>query len=162
MITPATLTATAKFTNLVTGTYYVYVTKPGMIETWSKEGGQVVTTGSPFSYDFTTAQTQAYGGNMMLKNGLWCFYVGDIDGNGFIDNNDLLSVDNDAFNFAGGSLVTDLDGNQFVDNNDLLLCDNNAFNFVGTISPRLVKRFVKPVPVQKLVPVKKEVTIKAD
>ncbi len=143
-IDASTLSGTAVFTTLPTGQYYLYVTHHNMVETWSKEGGESLTEGMAFGYDFTLAQSQAYNSNMIFRGGLWCMYSGDVDQNGFIDNNDLLLVDNDAYNFASGLVSTDLDGNQFVDNNDLLICDNNAFNFVGTAKPTAPKFLSKP------------------
>ncbi len=128
-----------------TGTYYIVVRHQNTIETWSKAGGESFVDGTPLSYDFTTAVSQAYGNNIVLKGTKYCFYSGDIDQNGFIDNNDLLLIDNDAYNFSSGYLATDLDGNQFIDNNDLLICDNNAFNFTGTQNPTLAKRIAKKV-----------------
>ncbi len=141
-IDPATLTGTASFSGLTTGIYYIYVTHLNTIETWSREGGELITAGTTFSYDFTSAKTQAYGGNLIqAASGKWCIFSGDCDGSGFIDNNDLLQIDNDAFNFKSGSgFLSDLDGSRYVDNNDLLICDNNAYRFVGAAKPRATKR----------------------
>ncbi len=135
-INPSTLQATAAFSNLTSGSYYIYITHRNTIETWSKSGGEPITSGSAFSYNFTSAQTQAYGSNLVLKNGKWCFYSGDVDQNGFIDNSDLLLIDNDTFNFVGGSVASDVNGDKFVDNNDLIFCDNNCFIYVGKVTPR--------------------------
>ncbi|MCX7993615.1 MAG: hypothetical protein N2651_08080, partial [Fimbriimonadales bacterium] len=49
--------------------------------------------------------------------------VGDVDGNGCVDDADLLQV---LFNFGGSDPATDLDGNDVVDDADLLLV---LFNF---------------------------------
>ena len=125
-----------------TDSYYLVIRNRNSIETWSRLPIQF--TNKVLVYDFTSDSSSAYGNNLKKIGSKWCVYTGDIDLNGFIDNNDLLLVDNDAFNFAGGYLITDLDGNQFVDNNDLLICDNNAFNFVGKTSPES-----KPVRARK-------------
>lgn len=143
-INPATLSGTVVFTTLNSGTYYLYITHPNSLETWSKAGGEVITAGAPFSYDFTSAQTQAYGSQLKLISGKYCLYSGDVDGSKYIDNNDLLLIDNDAFAYKAGTNITDLDGTQYVDNNDLLICDNNAFNFIGTKSPQPSKMVAKP------------------
>ena len=140
IIDSVSMSGSVSLENTHTGNYYIVIHHKNTIETWSKTGGESFVDGTPLSYDFTTAASQAYGNNMMLKGARYCFYSGDIDQNGYVDNNDLLLVDNDAFNFSSGYLVTDMDGNQFIDNNDLLICDNNAYNFVGTASPLLVKR----------------------
>ena len=151
-INNSTLTAKATFSALASGNYYVYVTHHNTIETWSKLGGEPLTAHSPFAYDFTTAKTQAYGDNLILSHGKYCLYSGDVDSSGFIDNNDLLAIDNDAFHFVTGTAITDLDGSQFVDSNDLLICDNNAFNYIGVQKPHaggaMGKRPVRSVKVR--------------
>lgn len=135
LLDKTTLTASANFTSLTTGTYYVYITHHNTIETWSKSGGEQVTANSAFTYNFTTAKTQAFGDNLVLANGKYCLYSGDVDSSGFIDNNDLLTIDNDAYHFVAGTAITDIDGSKFVDNGDLLICDNNAFNYVSVKKP---------------------------
>ncbi len=141
-INPSTLVGSASFTALTSGTYYIYITHVNTIETWSKDGGEAIVAGSPVNYDFTSAQTQAYGSKLKLISGKYCLYSGDVDETGYIDNNDLLLIDNDAFAFKSGTVKTDLDGTQYVDNNDLLICDNNAFNFIGKSSPRPAKKAI--------------------
>ncbi len=49
--------------------------------------------------------------------------TGDIDGNGCVDDADLLQV---LFNFGSGNAATDLNGDGVVDDADLLLV---LFNF---------------------------------
>ncbi len=113
--------------------YYLVMKHKNALETWSSS--PITFTDNGTTYDFTTAATQAYGSNLLFKNGKWCVYVGDVDHSGFVDNNDLLLIDNDAFRFVSGYASTDLDGSQYVDNGDLLYCDNNAFNFVHVSKP---------------------------
>ncbi len=144
VIDSVSFNGTVNFNHLSSGTYYIVVKHQSTIETWSKSGGESFTAGSPISYDFTASQSQALGGNMVLKGDKYCLYSGDTNQDNFIDNNDLLLIDNDAFNFAGGYLITDLNGDQFVDNNDLLICDNNAFNFIGAVTPAVKRDITKP------------------
>ncbi len=135
IIDSVTFTGSATFTHASTGAYYLYVAGRAVVQTWSANE-ITYTSGAAGSYDFTTAASQAYGSNMVKKGTKWCLYSGDVDQSKFVDNNDLLRIDNDAFNFVHQYTVTDLDGTKYVDNNDLLICDNNAFNFVGSKNPR--------------------------
>ncbi len=121
-------------------TYYLVVKHRNSIETWSAAG--VTFSGGNAVYSFASAAGQAYGNNEMKDGSIYCIYSGDVDQNGFIDNNDLLLIHNDAYNFIDGYALTDLDGNRFVDNNDLLVCDNNAYNLIRAISP--ISGAVKP------------------
>ncbi len=145
VIDTVSFSGTASLSKVFSGTYYISIKNPTTVETWSKAGGESFTLKTPLTYDFTSAQTQAYGDNLSLLGTKYCLYSGDINQDGFIDNNDLLLIDNDAFNFEGGYRSTDLNGDLFVDNNDLLICDNNAFNFIGTANPHIFKKMAKRV-----------------
>lgn len=128
-------TATVNFTNAVSGTsYYIAVLHRNSIETWSKSGGETFVNGQ-LSYDFTTAASQAFGNNMILVGSDYSFYTGDTNQDGLVDGTDFNAIDNDAFAFAGGYIVTDLNCDDIVDVTDLAYADNNAFNFVGSIIP---------------------------
>ncbi len=113
--------------------YYVILRHRNSIETWS--ANPVTFPTGTTVYDFSSSANKAYASNMMFKGSRWCIYSGDVDQTGFIDNNDLLFVDNDAFNFMTGFRITDINGSGFVDNIDLLIVDNNAYNYVGIQSP---------------------------
>ncbi|MBS1518092.1 MAG: hypothetical protein JSS91_08385 [Bacteroidetes bacterium] len=135
VIDSVTFTGSFLFANAPSGTYYLQVNSRNGIETWSKSGGQVYTAGSPFSYNFTTASSQAYGSNLILKSGKYCQYSGDCNQDGVIDISDLSIIDNDALNFASGYIVSDLNGDYIADLTDFTICDNNGFNFVSRQAP---------------------------
>ncbi|MDQ3019318.1 MAG: hypothetical protein M3R36_01925 [Bacteroidota bacterium] len=135
LIDSITLVAPCVFKNTTSGTYYLQVIHRNSIETWSKSGGETFTTGLKGNYDFTSSQSQAFGNNLVLKEGTWCIYSGDTDKNGVIDLTDLSSGDNDVFYFATGYLLTDLNGDGIVDSSDLIIIDNNAYNYVARIIP---------------------------
>lgn len=125
----------ANFLNANGGLYYYVVVKHrNSIETWTKNA-QLLNSGQPNSYNFTTLSTQAYGNNLKYKNGKWCLYSGDINQDGIIDATDFSMVDNDISFFAQGYVVTDIDGDNFVDGADMAYVDNNAANFVVSIRP---------------------------
>lgn len=123
------------FANAPTGTYYIQVKHRNSIETWSKSGGESFTAGVPFSYNFTTAASQSYGSNEVLKGTKYCFYSGDVNQDGTVDASDGSAVDNDAYNFNSGYIPTDVNGDGSVDGSDLSVVDNNAYNFVGKVVP---------------------------
>lgn len=128
-------TAAVNFAKAVNGVnYYIVVNHRNSIETWSKSGGEVF-TGGVLNYDFTSAATQAFGSNMVLVGSKYSFYTGDPNQDGTVDAGDLSLIDNDAFNFVSGYVVTDLNGDQSVDGTDLTFADNNAFAFVGVVRP---------------------------
>ncbi len=134
VIDSVSLTGSVSFQNASTGSYYLVIRHRSAVETWSASPVSI-TRGALQTYDFTSMQTQAYGNNLMQNGSKWCLYNGDVDQSGYIDNNDLLLVDNAAFAFSSGYLPTDIDGNRFVDNNDLLICDNNAYDYVSVHKP---------------------------
>lgn len=123
-----------EFFSALPGQYYVSTKHRNALETWSAT--PITLTGlTVFEYDFTSGSAQAYGGNMTLKSGKWCFYSGDVNGDGAIDATDVAATDNGAFIFASGYLATDLDGNNFTDATDVAIADNNASEFVGVLRP---------------------------
>lgn len=126
--------ALANFVNAGNGNYFIQTKHRNALETWSLTSVSF-TTGSTTIYDFTFAQAQAFGNNMIIKGGRWCFYSGDVNHDGTVDATDVSLVDNDASNFVIGYVQTDLNGDSFVDGSDFSLSDNNAANFVSVAKP---------------------------
>jgi hypothetical protein len=105
------------------------------ITTWSRDGGELLEKGKFVLYDFTSDSLKTLGQNVIKINNQWCIYNGDINQDGFIDFSDLGLVDNDAYNYVSGFVVTDVNGDLFVDFSDLGLVDNNAYNYIGSVAP---------------------------
>jgi hypothetical protein len=103
--------------------YYIVVKHRSGVETWSSVGNSF--SYYVLSYDMTSGQTQAYGGNLVLKGSKWCIYSGDVNQDGFVTSNDYTSIDNDASK-GDYHLVNDLNGDGFVTSNDFTCIDNNA------------------------------------
>jgi len=123
------------FNNASSGTYYIVVKHFNSIETWSKNGGEAFILGDSTIYNFTTANTQAYGNNQKLKGSKYCIYSGDVNQDLWIDGTDLAQLDNDAYSFLSGRfLPSDLNGDNIVDGADFSIGDNN-WRYVHTISP---------------------------
>lgn len=123
------------FSNAPSGIYYIIVKHRNGIETWSKSGGETYNVGKVLSYDFTIAQTQAFGDNLKLKAARWCIYSGDVNQDGIIDGGDLLVIDNDAYNFVSGYAQSDVNGDGIVDGSDANIAGNNSDNFVSVERP---------------------------
>lgn len=135
VIDSVSLTGSFLFANAPSGTYYVVVRHRNALETWSKSGGESFTVGSVFSYNFTTAATQAYGSNMILVGSKFCLYSGDTDFDYTIDVSDIIEVYNDVTNVVGGYVKTDLTGDNFVDVSDLVMVYNNSTNIISRQAP---------------------------
>ena len=126
--------ATFTFNSAPSGSYYIEVLHRNSLETWS--GSPIaLTTGGSFSYNFTTAASQAYGNNLILKSGKYCVYSGDANQNGIIDLSDVVNVNNASSVFTSGYVQQDVNGDSIVDLSDLILTLNNASVFVTKIIP---------------------------
>jgi hypothetical protein len=127
-------TAQFNFSNALDGTpYWLEVTHRNALETYSATT-QSFTSGM-LTYNFSNALTKAYGSNMTLKGGKYCFYSGDVSQDGTIDLTDLISIDNDNSNFVTGYTTTDCNGDSTVDLSDLIIVDNNNSAFISKIIP---------------------------
>jgi len=130
--------AQLQFTNVSGGVaYYLQLRHRNSIETWSYPLYY-----DPLSfqaqYSFLNPVTQAYGSNMIQVDNLpirFAIYGGDVNQSGDVDATDLALIDNDAFNFASGYILTDVTGDLATDGSDYAIADNNATNFVSTILP---------------------------
>src|SRR5690349_7424230 len=100
------------FTNAVIGNpYYIVMRHRSAIQTWS---AAPLTMSSTTSYDFSIAQSQAYGDNQtFLGSGVWGFYNGDLNQDGNIDLFDFIILDFGINNGLFGYYAADLnvDGN---------------------------------------------------
>ena len=123
------------FSGLYSGRYYIELKNKNCIETWSKSGGENITAGGNYIYDFTSAVSNTYGSNTILKGSRFCLYSGDVNHDGAIDASDISAVDNDSFNSLSGNPVSDLNGDNIVDAEDVSIVDNNAYISVVTVRP---------------------------
>lgn len=113
--------------------FYIVVKSRNTIETWSANPQH--TTDDTLFYDFTSSASQAFGNNMQQMGNEWVLYPGDVNQDGTIDLTDVTIIDNDAYNFMMGHVVSDLNGDDFVDVSDILIAENNSFNFVSAMRP---------------------------
>jgi len=116
-----TFSAPVIFNKALTGNYYIEVKHRNSLETWSNQINYTVALNT--NYNFTSAVTQAYGNNMILKNGKWCIYSGDINQDGFINGNDFTFY-SEQFG-SMGYMASDVNGDGVVNGNDFTIFSNN-------------------------------------
>ncbi|MBI5726662.1 MAG: Ig-like domain-containing protein [Ignavibacteriales bacterium] len=135
--------STVLFTKAVMGSsYYMTVNHRNSVEIWSKASRLIHVPVQ--SFDFLTTKQNVLGDNLAQIGGRMCMYSGDVNQDGYIDFTDMTLIDNDAYIFTSGFVVTDLNSDEYVDFTDLTLCDNNAYNFIGTIKPGVSKNELLP------------------
>ena len=135
VIDSLSFTGTFAFRNAPSGNYYIVVKHRNCIETWSKAGGIVYTFGGINNYNFTTSASQAFGSNLQLVDTKYCLFSGDINQDGSVNLDDVLSAYNDANSFLTGYLNTDVNGDLITELSDVLIVYNNSGNFVSKITP---------------------------
>jgi len=130
-------TWTGLFSRALSGAYYIKMNQRNTITTWSN-AGIGYTRGAAISYNFISPSGQAFANNqkhVCLPSDRWAMFSGDINKDGVIDGSDNAAIENDAFNFVSGDVVTDLNCDDFVDGTDVGFADNNAQNNVAEIKP---------------------------
>jgi hypothetical protein len=119
--------------SVIGNSYYVSLRHRNTINTWS---ASAITFGTTTTYDFTTAATQAYGGNMIeVETGVFAMYSGDFNQDEFVDPYDYPSFELDNVTFALGYLSTDINGDGYVDPYDYPVFEFNNVNFVMSMHP---------------------------
>jgi len=126
------------FRNVVPETLYLISLKHrNSIEIWSNLSVIFKYSRSVFSFQLSSI-VSVYGDNEIQVDTSpirYAMYSGDVNQDGFIDLNDVISISNKANEFAPGYLVQDLTGNNLVDLNDVLMAYNNSVNFVSRKTP---------------------------
>jgi hypothetical protein len=113
--------------------YFIVVKHRNSLETWSSGVNRFINNN--LSYNFSGSSSGAFGNNLILKGGKYCVYSGDVNNNGFIDLDDIISVHNLSNLFPEGYNINDVNGNNVVDLNDVLIVYNNTSNFVSVLRP---------------------------
>jgi hypothetical protein len=126
--------AVATFSTAPTGYFYIVVRHRNSLETWS---GAAQTVGATsLTYDFTTAADKAYGSNMkMLESGVYGFYSGDINQDGFIEGEDYAPLFTAIESLLEGYQSTDVNGDGFVEGEDIPYLYNNSESLIEVIHP---------------------------
>jgi hypothetical protein len=117
----------------LTGDYYITVKHRNSLEITSAAPVSFVPQIITYAFD---QPAKAYGGNLLLMiDGGYAIFGGDINHDGVIDTGDITPFDNDQHNYVEGYVVTDVNGDGIVDGADASIIDNNQFNYVSTILP---------------------------
>lgn len=115
-------------------TYYIALKHRNSIATWSSN--PVAFNAAGTTYDFSSGQSQAYGGNLVDDgNGVFLIYSGDINQDGSIDFNDYPGLDIASSLGILGYDPNDLNGDASVDFNDYPIIDVNSSNGIISIKP---------------------------
>jgi len=115
------------------GAYYVTVKHRNSIETVSSSA--VSFSGASVIYNFNV-NTKAFGNNMILMpDGWWVIYGGDINQDGILDSADIYAVAKAAADFITGYSAGDINGDGMIDALDLIVLDNNSAMFISKKTP---------------------------
>ena len=128
---------TFTFSNPINGlNYYIVLKHRNSIETWSSSGNSFAS--NSLTYNFSTANTQAYGNNMKSVDASpvrYAIYSGDINQDGFVNLTDVVAAYNGSSNFTTGYIPADVNGDNIVDLTDVVITYNNSSNFVSKVTP---------------------------
>lgn len=122
----------------VNGPYMVVIHHRNSIAVCSAQ--PIMLGSSIVSYDFSTAATQAYGDlQVEVEPGVWAFYTGDLNQDGFVDGFDFPEFDMDAqANVFGVYAASDFNGDGYVDPFDFPVFDINSYANVSSVLPTVI------------------------
>ena len=118
---------------IYSGSYYITIKHRNSLET---VGATAVSfAGNTINKSFGSP-AEVFGGNLrQMGDSGYAIYSGDVNQDGFINQEDITLVENDASNFSKGYLTNDCNGDGTVDAGDLILIDNNASLFIESATP---------------------------
>jgi PKD repeat protein len=117
----------------LSGNYYITVKHRNSIETTS---ASPVSFAAPVVNVAFDQPANVFGNNLlMMIDGYFVIFGGDVNQDGVIDTADMTPVDNDASSYAAGYLSTDVNGDGVIDTADMTIVDNNAAGYVGSLTP---------------------------
>ncbi len=117
----------------ISGNFYLVIKHRNSIETVSAL--PVLFSDSTIEFNFNI-DTQAYGNNLILMpDGWWAVFGGDVNQDGIVDTMDLTLVENDSADFQAGYIASDVNGDGIVDTADLTETENNSAGFAGALYP---------------------------
>ena len=111
------------FQNAPSGRYFITVKHKNGLETWSKSGGEILSRGTVVDYDFTLDPAQALGNNLKLVGTKYCVISGDCNQDGIINAIDRATIVIQSG--LTGFYLGDLDGNGIVDDIDKTMVISN-------------------------------------
>ena len=125
------------------GTVYLSVRTQNTLEVFT--ASTVELTGGVVNYDFTDADSKAYGSNQVeVESGVFALYSGDVDGDGVISQDDVQAVSDDSDNSVENNALTDLNSDGITDLSDVSTVTNNVGKEVAV--PTAAERIGLPNP----------------
>jgi carboxypeptidase T len=115
------------------GSYYITLKHRNSIETTT--AFPVSFSGGTISYDFSNAASQAYGNNLKAVSGKYLIYGGDVNQDGSVNSDDIISIQSQAGIYSTGYIATDTNGDGIIDAGDIVITDNNAGQFISKQTP---------------------------
>ncbi|MEI6749465.1 MAG: hypothetical protein WCM93_09920, partial [Bacteroidota bacterium] len=110
-------TATAIIPGIHSGSYYVTIKHRNSLST--STALPLSFASGPVAYNFD-APAKAYGSNMlMMSDGRWVIFGGDVNQDFIVDGGDMSIVENDAANAVSGYLPDDCNGDGLIDGGDM-------------------------------------------
>jgi hypothetical protein len=114
------------------GNYYITVKHRNSIETTSAIPVSFEPTDISFAFNLPS---KVYNGNLLLSDGFYVIYSGDVNQDGSIDTADLTMADNDIAGYISGYLATDVNSDGIIDTADMTIIDNNSSAFISAATP---------------------------
>jgi hypothetical protein len=127
---------TASFTvpSIYNGNYYITIVNRNHILTTTAVPVSFSSSNISYSFDLPG---KAYGDNLLLMiDGRYVIFGGDINQDGLIDSDDLSMIGNLASYAITGYNTEDITGDGLVDSSDLAVCANNAAYAIGSAVPQ--------------------------
>jgi hypothetical protein len=128
--------------NLAGNSYWIVLKHRNAIETWSAAPVQISNSSS---YNFTSAQSQAYGNNLIQTGDQmgWALISGDISDpslgagyqDGIIESQDYADMENAVYIISTGYVIEDLTGDGIVESSDYALIENNVYTIASSQHP---------------------------
>jgi len=115
------------------GSYYITVKHRNSVAVTTTS--PVSFSGNTVTYNFDTP-IKAFDNNLkQMTDGQYVVYGGNVNGDGAVDETDIIQATTAAHSFTTGYVNEDVNGDGIVDAYDLILPDNNAANFVSAKHP---------------------------
>jgi len=116
----ATLSIPATYSS----SYYVTIKHRNSIETTSAL--PVSFSGNVINVSFNTPDNVFNGNMVLMEDGHYVIYGGDVNQDGIIDSSDMMPVDNLSATSTAGYLPEDVNGDGLIDSSDMAILDNNS------------------------------------
>ena len=126
-------TATVSVPPAFNGSYYITIKHRNSIETTSATA--VSFAGTTINQSFGLP-SNVFGGNLLLMvDGKYVVYGGDVNQDGIVDGGDMAPIDNKSAIFAAGYIPEDINGDGLIDGSDMAVADNNSALFLTAQLP---------------------------